>query len=200
MQQEVYPLFGGCRKLPQPLEELGHLHFGLAKRLKKARQAAGLARRPLDEKAGLSNGVVQRIEDEQTVPNSDTVERIAEALQVSPCYLAFGIETEFIPSTTLRSEGIADRLKQTRERAGLSKKALAEQAEISRGMVLYIEEGSTVPSVATAERLANALGVSPCWLAYGEGPEVLPKPVRRRTVRNTSPQRRVRPRPRSGQQ
>lgn len=36
---------------------------------------------------------------------------------------------------------------------------------------MNIEARKVLPSVATAEALAVALGCSPCWLAYAEGPD-----------------------------
>jgi transcriptional regulator with XRE-family HTH domain len=101
-------------------------------------------------------------------------------MAMSPCTLAYGIAAEYTPYEGLLCAGIGVRLKTARERAGLSKKALAEAAGASHTTIRLTEEGRTMPSVATAEQLARALGLSPCWLAYGEGPEVLPRPVRRR--------------------
>ncbi len=46
-------------------------------------------------------------------------------------------------------------------------------------MLFYVEQGVSLPSLAIAEQLANALEVSPGWLAFGEGEQVL----RRRRAR-----------------
>ena len=56
-----------------------------------------------------------------------------------------------------------------RNAAGLSLRALARAADLAPTTISNIEEGRSLPSVETAEKLAGALGVSPCWLAYGEG-------------------------------
>lgn len=59
-------------------------------------------------------------------------------------------------------------------------RALADRADLAVGSISMIESGRTMPGVDTAEALARGLGVSPAWLAYGEGPRILPRPQRRR--------------------
>jgi len=134
------------------------------------------------EAAGISDGqIVFRLERKPGhVPRCDTVELIAYALGLSPTFLAYGIEADGPRlADGLRCEGVAVRLQETRAARGLSVLALAKQAGLSHTAVGNIERG-TMPGLDTAEALANALGVSPGWLAYGLGPVELPK---RRTTR-----------------
>lgn len=167
------------------------LFYGLPERLKKARQAKGLSPRALSLAAGFSNPVVSNIENGRAVAGIDVAERLANLLGVAPCWLAYGYlgaqpfrdkvplkdqrpeEPQFTPAvsagTPLTSREVGARLRTERARCGISKKALAEAADISRSMVLYIEEGKSVPSVAMVEQLAGALSVSPCWLGFGDG-------------------------------
>lgn len=51
-------------------------------------------------------------------------------------------------------------LRALRQDALLSQKALADLAGVSRQSILYYEIGNTSPSVATARRIADALGCS----------------------------------------
>src|SRR5438105_2836433 len=92
------------------------LHYGLPERLKKARKAAGLTRQKLSLAAGLARNAASDIEEERRLPLIDTVEQLAQALQLSPCALAYGQEGSFVPSDTLRSEGAGARLKLAREK------------------------------------------------------------------------------------
>ncbi len=66
-------------------------------------------------------------------------------------------------------EGASLRLRLTRERLGLTLRQVGAAAGISIQGVLNCETGATVPRVDNLERLAVALDVSPCWLAYGVG-------------------------------
>ena len=67
-------------------------------------------------------------------------------------------------------EAIAKRLREARQAAGMSQHAVGSglnppqrRNEISR----YERNGAT-PNVLTIEQLAAVLGVSPCWLAFGD--------------------------------
>ena len=49
--------------------------------------------------------------------------------------------------------------------------AAARSTGKSTSSVFLIERRMTLPRINTVEQYAKALGVSPSWLAYGEGPE-----------------------------
>jgi len=51
-------------------------------------------------------------------------------------------------------------------------------------LVRMTEGAETMPNLAKLEALAKGLGVSPCWLAYGVGPQAAPS---RRRLRTTPP-------------
>lgn len=164
------------------------LHYGLPARLKATRMAVELSQRSLAAAADLSSTVVLYIERGRA-PTLDTVEQIAGVLGVTACWLAYGAEGPLpfvqkrpqaehpaegpqVPEAAgnvLRCKGLPARLGLARDARGLSRKALARAAEMSTTAISNIEDKGSLPSVATAEQLAAALGVSPCWLAYGEG-------------------------------
>ena len=52
------------------------------------------------------------------------------------------------------------RLRQVREKVGLSLRALAKKADVDFSTIYRIESGDTVPKFDTLEKLAKALGVS----------------------------------------
>lgn len=65
--------------------------------------------------------------------------------------------------------GLAVRLREARERVGLSARALDEKAAITPGHTTLIESGRREsPAVETIRKLAAALGVSIDWLVTGE--------------------------------
>ena len=130
-----------------------------------------MARQPLSLAAGLSNNTVHGIEHSSRVPSVETLERIANVLKVSPCWLAFGEEQPFTAAAELRSAAIGERLRAAREQRGLSRHVLGKTAGTTGTTVQSIEDGRTMPGVDTVEQLAKALKVTPCWLAYGSGPD-----------------------------
>jgi transcriptional regulator with XRE-family HTH domain len=163
------------------------LHYRLAERLKQARKAAKMTRQGVSLAAGLSNNTAYFIEVDGRVPGLDVVEKLARTLHLSPSFLAYGLQFPFVASDALVCQGMGARLKSARESRGLAIRALARLAGTSDTTIKNAEAGRTIPTVATAEQIAKALGVSPCWLAYGEGPEILPKRVRQRTGHRTEP-------------
>lgn len=112
------------------------------------------------------------------MPRIHTTEQLARALGVSPAWLAFGIELPYEPATELRSKSFAARLSEARRERGLSMRAVDKRAGISPGSTRSLEAG-TMPSLDTLELISKALGVSPAWLAYGEGPRELVRRNRR---------------------
>lgn len=64
---------------------------------------------------------------------------------------------------------LGDRLFAVRKEAGLGLLALGKKAGVAHMTISAIEKGRQMPAADTIERLARALGVSPCWLAFGMG-------------------------------
>lgn len=165
------------------------LWMGLPSRLRRVRLSAELSARQVANKATCAKNLPNGVEAGKHVPSIGTVEKLASALGISPIYLAFGNEgfepfrlktPSFLKSTeepparpgegnyAERYRGCGERVKSSRERLGLSLRALAEAADVSYQAVLYTESGQTVPRVDTIEAIAVALDVAPGWLAYGE--------------------------------
>lgn len=158
------------------------LHLGFAERLRRARKARALSHAALAREAGLTSRTTTTIlESGESLPRVDTVEKLARALKLSPCFLAFGIDVPEVPGEERLSAGLAARLIATRQARGLSRLRLGQLSGTSDTFVRMTETGATMPILAKLEALAKALGVSPAWLAYGQGPMELP--ARRRVGR-----------------
>ena len=71
------------------VKALGAFTVGI--RLKQARLERGLSRQQLGKLASVGTSTIQNIEDGRGQPRNDTVEALATALQVSPCWLGFGL-------------------------------------------------------------------------------------------------------------
>ena len=68
---------------------------------------------------------------------------------------------------SVTSATFSARLKEARANAGLSIKGLYLAADTSRRSVSTWESSEATPRIDTVQKLAEALGVTPCWLAYG---------------------------------
>lgn len=149
----------------------GYLRFAF--RLRKAIQTASHS-----ETAPVSRSTLAGWEQGQRLPRIDAVERVSYALGLSPSFLGYGLAVEPTPpDDKLRAQGVAARLKATRLEQGLSVRILATAAGVSHTAVGNVERG-TMPGLDTTEALAVALGVSPGWLAFGEGQRELPARLR----------------------
>ena len=157
------------------------LHFGLPARLRKARKQLGLTRKGLGQKVGRDPKVAAKIEAGERMPTVGTVARLASGLNVSAGWLGFGIGDQAQSGAATTTDGMGNRLGAVRIERGLSKAALARLLDLSAIAIANIEKGAQT-SLDVLEAIAKALGVSPAWLAYGEGPQVLPSRRRARTT------------------
>lgn len=123
---------------------------------------------------GMTAGSAWSLEAGGRIPRVDTVEKLAKVLCVSPCWLAYGIAPACELELGSLSAGLPERLLQIRGERGFSRRELGRLSGTSDNFVQMTETGATVPNIAKVEALAKALQVSPCWLAYGIGPHVLP--------------------------
>ena len=65
---------------------------------------------------------------------------------------------------------LPDRMRTARHAACLTQQQVGDKLrpQHTRKNVCKWEHGQTEPSLSTIEQLAAALGVSPCWLAFGD--------------------------------
>lgn len=173
-----------------PAGQKDPLWYGLAARLLAIREAQKMTAVALASLSSQNAANIRQIERGlKRVPGIDTIERLAAALGVSPCWLAFGVEGEDVfrqrifgrtsPPALPESQGplcfearyagCPERLQSRRLHLGLSKGALGSGANVSGQQIGNIERHKYVPGVDSAFRLAVALDVAPCWLAYGMG-------------------------------
>jgi transcriptional regulator with XRE-family HTH domain len=59
----------------------------------------------------------------------------------------------------VKPAGVGKRIRELREARGLSQTGLARKARIGRVTLARIEAGTQIPTLATLQRLARALGV-----------------------------------------
>lgn len=167
----------------------------LSERLLATRNRSGQKLYVVADLADVSQTTPGAVERGENIPALETLERLASALGVPVGWLAYGYEglepvreryprDFFIPSDPLPdpawrvfrnlSAGFPRRLREARERSGLSMRTLSESAGISVQAWSKCEAGKVSPRVDTCERMAVALGIAPRWLAFGD----LPVPLR----------------------
>jgi transcriptional regulator with XRE-family HTH domain len=151
------------------------LYTKFPQRLRKARKAAGMSGAGLSVTAGVAQNAASAMESSVRLPRVGTLEKLADALRVSPGWLAYGLEGGWeAPRGAPRCEGIGARLQAARAERGISLREVARRAGAGEGVAVAVARG-TMPAIDTLEALAGALGVSAAWLAFGEGPRELPR-------------------------
>jgi len=126
--------------------------------VRRLRSEHGLTLTRLAKAARLSASYLSEIEQGKKTPSLAALDRLAPALGVTR-------DTLVPPSSArLDAPGFPARLRAARERAGLTQGQLAETAGVSTSLIGQLESSATQPSLATVERLAQALRVSPCHL------------------------------------
>ena len=144
-------------------------HHGFSLRLARAREAPDISGAALSLAVDMHRGSSWGLEAGGRIPRVDTVEKLAKALKVSPCLLAYGTKPSCDLGAGALSAGLPNRLLQVRQERGFSRRELGRLSGTSDNFVQSTETGATVPNIAKVESLAKALKVSPCWLAYGVG-------------------------------
>lgn len=148
-------------------------YFGLPARLKKARKHAGLTRTALAYRVGGDQTTALDIEAGRRLPTVGTVARLAAGLGVSAGWLGFGLGEMVVEEPPATCEGMGTRLQAVRLERGHSKAALARMIKLSPPALANIENGAQ-SGVEVIAALAKALDISPAWLAFNQGPQVLP--------------------------
>ena len=164
------------------------LWFGAARRFFDCRDQLNWSQQVIADRSGISQPAVSEFEDGKREPQIDRVEALAYAVGVPVCWLAFGQEgaerfrgkrPSREPKTPIptprpgfyrneeRAAQVGLRLTQLRAERGLSLRGLGGAAGITYEAIHKIERGAAMPRLDTAYRLAIALDVSPCYLAYG---------------------------------
>jgi transcriptional regulator with XRE-family HTH domain len=124
--------------------------------------------------AGSGQTAALEIESGQRLPTVATLARLASVLGVSASWLAYGLDD--MRGHAQRSSQTADmatRLQLVRGERSISRAELGRRTGLSPRAIAKIEAGGQ-SGVDVIEVLAQALGISPAWLAFNEGPQALP--------------------------
>jgi transcriptional regulator with XRE-family HTH domain len=150
-----------------------------------ARKQSALTRVAVAQKAGVSDAIVGYLETNQRLPTVGTIARLASALGVSAAWLAYGLGESTSQDAAATCDQMGARLGSARDERKISRAELARLTKLSPGTIAKIENSGS-SGVHVVEALAQALGISPGWLAFGIGDRELP-PTRRGRPRAQSP-------------
>lgn len=145
-----------------------------AQRLKIAMYNKDIMQADLHKKLGTTREHVSRWLSGDTLPHKTTLRKIADILDISFDWLAYGGNEYFMDSPALvavpnkdLSNGVPERLKEAMYNQNMIAADVATQLGASRGAVSKWLSGDATPSHEYMKELANLLGSSFKWLAYG---------------------------------
>lgn len=137
--------------------ELTDTGLNLGEKIRLIRNDKNLSLQELADKAGISLSYLSEIERGTVYPALNTLKRVADGLNVST-------------TSIMGHEGsLGHKLKHLREEYGLTQAQLANLAGVTAGLIGQIEQGKVQPSLKTLEKLAEVMGVSPCYFIMEPG-------------------------------
>jgi len=131
--------------------------LSLGDKIRMMRAEKNMSLQELAQKAGISLSYLSEIERSTVYPALSTMKRVAEGLAVPPAAL-------------MGHEGtLGHKLKALREEYGLTQAQLASLAGVTAGLIGQIEQGKVQPSLKTLEKLADVMGITPCYFIMEPG-------------------------------
>lgn len=123
-------------------------------KLKLIREGRSLSISKLAELTDINEDRLNKIENNELQPDLDTIEILANTLDVTVRY--------FLEKSTSELK-VGKRIKKVRNNQGMTIAELAENSSVSPGLISQIENQQTLPSVDSLEEIAEALGTSVCY-------------------------------------
>lgn len=146
-------------------EDQGHHGIGLGDRLRLAREDRGMTLKEVASAAGISSTYLSEIERGNVQPAVSVLKELARVLRVP---------LSAIMSPSERNGFLGEKLRRLRDKLGMTQAEVAAKAGVSAALIGQIELGRVSPSLKTVNKIASALGVSPCYLVLdSEGAEEL---------------------------
>ena len=141
---------------------------GFCCRLRERREELGMSVGLLGKLVGSSRQTIISYETPRlgSFPQIEKVVQLAQALEVRPEWLAFGIAA--IGNIEPDCDHFAERLIASRVCCGLmTQHELSNLSHVTQPAISYYESKRNKPTLRTAERLASAVKKPPEWLAFG---------------------------------
>lgn len=142
-------------ELVEVSDDEGPLGVGLGEKLRLARENRGMTLREVAAGAGISPTYLSEIERGNVHPAVSVLKRLSRVLHVPLASFLSPAE---------RHGFLGEKLRRLREKLDMTQAELGARAGVSAALIGQIELGRVSPSLKTVNKIASALGVSPCYL------------------------------------
>ena len=134
--------------------------YTLGQRIKQLRLSEGLTQEDFGKLFGIVKSTVSLYENDKSTPDDETKIKICTHFNVSMDYL-MGIMPNVSPNPIDIDNGIiGKKIKEFRERKGLTQKELAADLNMSASAIGMYEQGRRIPDVETLQHFSNFFRVS----------------------------------------
>lgn len=127
-----------------------NLYHNIGAQLRQAREKKGLTLVELGKISGVSYTHISEIERGKTSPSLKTLDKLADALEISTSYF-LQMETAF---------SLGEKIRRLREKQNLTQQQLADKVGVSLSLIGQIETDRAKPALDTLEKIAIVFGVS----------------------------------------
>jgi len=136
----------------------------IATNIRKLRAERGITREQLAATAEVDPQLIKRIENGRANPALVVLSRLASALMLSASLIISSgeaVATELpAASEPFEADTVGDTLTSLRKQRNLSRRALAQRADVQAGTVANYETAATSARILTVEQIAGALGMN----------------------------------------
>lgn len=140
----------------------------LKHRLKELRKEKSISQRDLANALKLSPSTIAMYEVGQREPDNEILNRIADYFNVTTDYLLGRTDEKNKPGGLLMSVGFGKRLREMREKKGLTQAELAKIASLGESTISFYESGKREPNYEVLVALADILDTTPNYLITGK--------------------------------
>mgnify|MGYP002625383593 CR=1 FL=1 len=141
-------------------------------RIKTIRRHYALTQAQFAKKIGKTSGFISNIENGRCSLSDSTIRSVCSAFGVNEQWLRDGSGAMFIEgkeNAAADKAGIGSRVREVRNRAGLTQAEFGKQVGFHRNQVCNIETGKSVPSEAFLAAVSRQFKVGIDWLVTGQG-------------------------------
>lgn len=139
----------------------------IGERIKQERKKAGITQKELSEMTHIAEITIRQYEAGKYKPKQEYLKTLANVLEVSPDYLAYGKEV----SCETQEQTVGDRIRAYRQSIGLSQAAFGRKIGVAQQQVDLWERNKVNPRYVTLFKISTTFGADIGYLIDGVSQE-----------------------------
>lgn len=128
--------------------------MNIGEKIKELRKRAELSQKELGERLNVSQAMIAQYENGKRIPKIETLEKIADALNIPSFELIGDLETKRI------CKKIGNKVQNLRKNQGLTTNDLAKLSGVDETIIQCCEDGANIIELGTLKQIVVTLGAS----------------------------------------